>query len=150
MSDFEFFRLTDRPEWKERAALWFHDRWGVPLNAYLESMNACIAGDPIQQWYLCVDQDQIVSGLGEIENDFYNRKDLTPNICAVYTNKEYRCQGLAGKLLQYAVEDNRQRGISPLYLITDHIGFYEKYGWEFLCMVQEDGESEMTRMYIHR
>ncbi len=29
-------------------------------------------------------------------------------------------------------------------------GFYERYGWEFLCMVQGDGEPDMTRMYIHR
>lgn len=24
------------------------------------------------------------------------------------------------------------------------------YGWEFLCMVQGEGEPEMSRMYIHR
>ena len=40
--------------------------------------------------------------------------------------------------------------IPPLYLVTDHTGFYERYGWEFLCMVQGDGEPEKTRMYIHR
>lgn len=41
-------------------------------------------------------------------------------------------------------------GVSPIYLVSDHIGFYEKYGWEFLCMVQGDDEPDMTRMYIHR
>ena len=35
-------------------------------------------------------------------------------------------------------------------LVTDHTGFYERYGWEFLCMVQEDADLQMTRMYIHR
>ena len=49
-----------------------------------------------------------------------------------------------------ALEDMRAEGIAPLYLVTDHAGFYERYGWEFLCMVQGDGEPEMTRMYIHR
>ena len=44
----------------------------------------------------------------------------------------------------------KEKGVSPLYLITDHTCFYERYGWEFLCMVQGDGEEEMTRMYIHR
>lgn len=33
---------------------------------------------------------------------------------------------------------------------TDHTFFYERYGWEFLCMVQGDGEPDMTRMYIHQ
>ena len=48
------------------------------------------------------------------------------------------------------VEDMRSKGITPVYLLTDHINFYERYGWEFLCMVQGDGETELSRMYIHR
>ena len=50
-------------------------------------------------------------------------------------------------LLNLVVEDMRAKGISPLYLLTDHTGFYERYGWKFLCMVQGDGEPEMSRMY---
>lgn len=150
MSSYHIVRLTDRPALKEQAALWFHNRWGIPVNAYLDSMDAALSSDRIQQWYLYLDGNRIIAGLGEIINDFHDRKDLTPNICAVFTDREYRCRGIAGKLLDYAVEDNRKRGISPLYLVTDHTGFYEKYGWEFLCMVQSDGESKMSRMYMHR
>ena len=150
MSSYHIVRLTDRPALKEQAALWFHNRWGIPVKAYLDSMDAALSSDRIQQWYLCLDGNRIIAGLGEIKNDFHDRKDLTPNICAVFTDREYRCRGIAGKLLDYAVEDNRKRGISPLYLVTDHTGFYEKYGWEFLCMVQSDGESKMSRMYMHR
>ena len=50
----------------------------------------------------------------------------------------------------FAVEDMRSKGISPVYLVTDHTNFYERYGWEFFCMVQGDGEPGMTRMYVHR
>ena len=56
----------------------------------------------------------------------------------------------AGKLLDVTVEDLRSNGISPVYLVTDHTGFYERYGWEFFCMAQGDGEPEPTRLYIHR
>ena len=52
--------------------------------------------------------------------------------------------------IQVTVNDLKAKGITPVYLVSDHIGFYERYGWEFLCMVQGDGEPEMTRMYIHR
>ena len=85
-----------------------------------------------------------------IENDFHDRKDLKPNVCAVYTEEAYRGRGIAGKLLNMTVEDLRSKGITPVYLVSDHIGFYEKYGWEYLCNVQGDDEPEMTRMYIHR
>ena len=27
--------------------------------------------------------------------------------------------------------------------------FYERYGWQFYCMVQGDGEEESSRLYIH-
>ena len=42
------------------------------------------------------------------------------------------------------------QGIRTLYLLTDHTGFYERYGWEFYCMVQGDGEEAPSRMYRHR
>ena len=61
-----------------------------------------------------------------------DRKDLTPNVCAVYTEKEYRCKGIAGRLLCMAVEDLRANGISPVYLLTDHVGFYEHYGCSYV------------------
>ena len=113
-------------------------------------MDAYLSKKTEYGWYLCMDGDRIVGGLGVIENDFHDRKDLYPNVCAVYTEAAYRKRGIAGKLLDMAVEDLCSKGISPVYLVTDLTGFYERYGWEFLCMVQGDGENEMSRMYIHR
>ena len=102
------------------------------------------------QWYAAVQGGKIVGGLGVIENDFHDRRDLTPNVCAVYVEEAYRCQGIAGGLLAFVCEDMSRMGIDTLYLLTDHTSFYERYGWEFLCMVQGDGEPAMSRMYIHR
>ena len=150
MSDYKYTNLAEIPSIKDKAAEWFHSKWGVPKEAYLECMDAFLNGETDYGWYLCLDNNKIIAGMGVIENDFHDSKDLTPNVCAVYTEEKYRCQGIAGKLLNMVVEDCRQKGISPVYLITDHTSFYERYGWEFLCMVQGDGEPEMTRMYIHR
>ena len=138
------------PDLKEYAADWFHTKWGVPKEAYLDCMDAYLRGKTEFGGYRCLDEDRIVGGMGVIENDFHNRKDLSPNICAVYTEEEYRNQGIAGNLLNMTVNDLGQKGINPVYLVTNHVGFYERYGWKFLCMVQGDGEPEMSRMYIHR
>ena len=116
----------------------------------MECMEAYLSGETEYGWYLCLDKDRIIGGLGVIENDFHDRKDLSPNVCAVYTEEAHHNKGIAGKLLNMVVADMRGKGITPLYLVSDHIGFYERYGWEFLCMVQGDGEPDMTRMYIHR
>lgn len=117
---------------------------------YLECMEAYLSGKTENGWWLCLYGENIVAGLGVIDNDFHDRKDLTPNVCAVYTEEEHRKKGLAGKLLNKVVDDMANKGVATLYLVTDHIGFYERYGWEFVCMVQGDGEPEKTRMYIHR
>ncbi len=145
-----YITLRDKPEWEEKAAAWFHSKWGVPEEAYIECMTDYLNGATEYGWYLCADGDRIVGGLGVIENDFHDRKDLTPNVCAVYTEEAYRGKGIAGRLLNMAVDDLRSKGVSPVYLVTGHTGFYERYGWEFLCMVQGDGEEHMSRMYSHR
>ena len=150
MKEFQYISLRENPDLMKNAAAWFHSKWGVPQEAYLECMEAYLNKETELGWFLCLENERIVGGLGVIENDFHDRPDLTPNVCAVYTEEGYRCQGIAGKLLNIAVEDLRSKGISPAYLVTDHTGFYERYGWEFLCMVQGDGEPDMTRMYIHK
>ncbi len=144
-------RLVDRPDLKERAAQWFHEKWGIPLEAYRESMEECLTQkSAVPQWYLAMEDGQILGGLGVIENDFHDRKDLAPNVCAVYTEEAKRGQGIAGALLDRVCKDMSDRDIDTLYLVTDHTSFYERYGWEFLCMVQGDGEPELTRMYVHK
>ncbi|MBR3105099.1 MAG: GNAT family N-acetyltransferase [Lachnospiraceae bacterium] len=148
--ELQYRKLRDIPEMKDAAAQWFHDMWGVPKEAYLECMDAYLAGETEYGWYVCLDGDKIVGGLGVIDNDFHDRKDLAPNVCAVYVIEKYRCRGIAGRLLDMAVEDQRAHGISPVYLLTDHVGFYERYGWEFFCEAQGEGEPEPSRLYIHK
>ena len=150
MDIFSYITLREKPQLKDSAAEWFSKRWGVPKEAYLECMDAYLRGETEYGWYICLDDDSVVGGLGVIENDFHDRKDLKPNVCAVWTDEEYRGRGIAGKLLDLVVEDMRSKGITPLYLVSDHVGFYERYGWEFLCMAQGDDEPEMTRVYMHK
>ena len=86
--------------------------------------------------------------MGVIENDFHPRKDLAPNVCAVYTEEDCRGHGIAGKLLDIVCADMKEKGIDTLYLLTDHTSFYERYGWEFYCIIENNGET--SRVYIHK
>lgn len=150
-SAYKIIKLSERRDLKDKAASWFSEKWSVPKTAYLESIQSSFSSDtPIPSWYLCLDRGKIIAGMGVIQNDFHSRKDLTPNVCAVFTEPDYRKQGIAGKLLNYVCNDMAEHGINILYLLTDHTGFYERYGWKFYCMVQGDGEEQASRMYIHR
>ena len=150
MGELAYITLRDRPELEDGAAEWFHGKWGVPKEAYLACMDAYLRGETEYEWVLCLDGEKIVGGMGVIENDFHDRPDLAPNVCAVYTEEAYRGRGIAGRLLEKVVSDMREKGITPLYLATDHKGFYERYGWEFLCEAHSDGEEGTTRIYVRR
>lgn len=151
MQKYGIIKIQEHEEIMEQAAEWFHQKWGIPIEAYRESMLECLKKNAaVPQWYVVLDNQTIIAGIGVIENDFHDRKDLTPNVCAVYVEEAYRNQGIAGEMLQFVCDEFKVRGIDTLYLVTDHTSFYERYGWEFLCMVQGGGEPEMTRMYIHR
>ena len=61
-----------------------------------------------------------------------------------------------GKAMRGLLDVCRQAGASVaggcgahFNLATDHTSFYERYGWQFYCMVQGDGEEEPSRLYIH-
>lgn len=147
----EIIKLREHAEYADVAAAWYHSKWGIPLEAYAKSIADCLSGQSaVPQWYLALEEGNIVGGLGVIENDFHNRPDLTPNVCAVYVEEACRCRGIAGKLLDTVCRDMRSFGIDTLYLITEHTSFYERYGWRFHCMVQGDGEPHLSRMYMHK
>ena len=75
MSEYIYLSLREKPELKDAAAEWFHNKWGVPKEAYLECMTDYLENNTENGWYLCMQGDQIVGGLGVIDNDFHDRKD---------------------------------------------------------------------------
>lgn len=140
--------LTAVPTLLPTLAAWFHDKWGIPYAAYEESMTDALAGQAsVPAWYAILEGDRIIGGAGVIANDFHDRPDLTPNICALYIEPDRRGRGLAGKLLDHICADMKEKGISTLYLLTDHTAFYERYGWEFYCLAYGDGEDTPSHMY---
>ena len=145
---YKIISLCDIPEMKEKMAHWFSEKWGIPYEIYIESMEECLSGKAVPQWYVTLEDNRIIGGIGVIENDFHDRPDLSPNLCALYVEPDKRCEGIAGALLDFAVKDMKGKGISPLYLVTDHTLFYERYGWQFFCNVNSsDG---ISRLYIFR
>lgn len=145
--EYRIINLHECPGLRCRAAEWFCRKWGIPMDEYLSSIDECIAGrGDIPQWYLVMADNEIIGGAGVIDNDFHKRRDLWPNVCALYVEEKCRNRGIAGRLLEHVCRDMAARHVMTLYLVTDHTAFYERYGWEFMCMVQGD-DGNMIRMY---
>ena len=131
--------INDCPAMLEDAVQWFSARWHIPSEAYRDSMTDGLADDAgIPKWYLAMEGERIAGGCGIIANDFHDRPDLTPNLCALWVDEPFRRRGIAGKLLAHAVSETGRMGYDRLYLVTDHTSFYERYGWTFLTMVNGD------------
>ena len=145
--EYDIISLCGQPELFRAAADWFSTKWRVPKQAYLDSMEEgrrSVTGVPA--WYVIMDGEEILAGLGVIANDFHRRPELTPNLCALFVEAPYRRQGLARRLLDRACGDLFAHGIETAYLITDHREFYERCGWHFYTMVQEQNGGQ-ARMY---
>lgn len=60
MNQYRYITLREEPAYKDAAASWFHSKFGVPEEAYLECMNPYLSGETELGWYLCLDGDKIV------------------------------------------------------------------------------------------
>lgn len=150
--DYDIKIISDEPYLENVAAKWFHEKWNIAEETYLESMKAAVSGDnAYPEWYLALDKkDRIIGGAGVIGNDFHDRVDLTPNVCAVYVEESRRNKGIAGEILGFICRDMKKRGIDTLYLVTDLDGFYERYGWEYFCDVTCSGQEKTSKLLVYR
>lgn len=64
-ADIEIIEIRKHGEMAHEAAKWFHAKWGVPLEAYAESIAACLEGRAgVPQWYLPSRSERSLAVLG--------------------------------------------------------------------------------------
>lgn len=81
--------------------------------------------------YLLTDGDKLVSFLTLAERDCVD-VPYRPWIGFAHTAPEYRGYRHVGKLIDHACVVAREHGAARVYLATDHVGLYEKYGFTYL------------------
>jgi len=131
----EIINLRKQPEYQDVAIRYFQKTWGseVSNEVYVDCISHCLTtANPLPNWYLLRDGDQVIGGAGLITNDFISRMDLWPWLCALYVAEERRRQGHAGRLIEYVKSDCAGLGFDRIYLCTDHIGFYERSGFQYI------------------
>lgn len=126
--------IRENPDFKEKAIAYFQNSWRSVLPIIYED---CIhhsigARDNLPQWYLLELNKKIIGCAGLITNDFISRGDLYPWICALFIDKNYRGNAFASLLIEKAEKDSKSFGFEYVYLSTDHVGFYEKYGFKYI------------------
>ena len=133
MCNVRIIAVREHPEYLEKAADYFSSKWGVPRSVYYDCIvNSLTTESPLPRWYLMIKEEKIIGSYGLIANDFISRQDLWPWLCTVYIEESERGQAYGSRLLAHGRHESTKLGYPMVYLNTDHIGFYEKYGWRYI------------------
>lgn len=126
--------VREKPEYKDQVIAYLQKSWNKVLPViYKDCVDHCIeAAHPLPQWYVLEKNDEIIGCAGLVTNDFISRMDLYPWLCALFIDEGHRGHNYGSMLMDKAKEDAGKAGFRHLYLCTDHIGYYEKYGFSYI------------------
>ncbi len=147
MKIINYFDCNDRGHWLSEIK---KSDWGATptLVGFLENGTFFeMLGDGVL--LLLTDGDKLVSFLTFARNDCIDDKSLYPWIGFVFTFPEYRGHRYAGRLIERCEEIAREHNVKNIYICTDHIGLYEKYGFSYLEN-RVDIYGEDSRIYIKK
>ena len=140
--------VRENPEYKDKMIQYFQNSWSEIAPVIYEDCitHSINAKDSLPQWYLLEHNDEIIGCAGLITNDFISRMDLYPWVCAIFIDEKHRGNNYSKLLIEKAKEDSKKAGFKNLYLSTDHIGFYEKFGFSYIGQGYHPWEEE-SRIY---
>ena len=143
MKIFDYFE-NEQPEWIEkiRACDWGAAQFLAELLEQNRFHGVLGSGS----LFIMADGDRLVSFATLTERDCVKDDSLYPWIGFVFTSPEYRGNRYSGEVISAACERAEKQGFDKVWLATDHIGLYEKYGFEYIES-RVDIYGEESRIY---
>ncbi len=130
----EIISIRENPGYKDKAIGYFQRKWPTVYPKIYEDciIHSLTTRNPLPQWYLLENEGEIIGCAGLITNDFISRMDLYPWVCAIFIEEKYRGNNYGSLLIDKAKRDAKDAKFEYLYLSTDHIGYYEKFGFGYI------------------
>ena len=146
MKILEYFEAHDPEHWLRQIKGY---SWGAAkfLAKLLEEgrFHALLGSDG--KLFLLTHGQALVSFATLTAQDCVDDKTMTPWIGFVHTAPEYRGSRRAGLVIDHACAQAAMQGAKQVYIATDHIGVYEKYGFAYLEN-RVDIYGEDSRIYV--
>ena len=130
MNEVKIICVSDNPEYLEKTIRYNCNNWPLDDSIYDDCIrNSIDTEGKLPRWYLMLRGGEIIGSYGLIMNDFISRQDLWPWFAALFVEDSERGKNLGSMLLEHGRKEAEKLGFEKLYLCTEHVGYYEKYGW---------------------
>lgn len=137
----KIYNIKEKEEFLEEVATLTQKMWGskdLTSDEFNEKINKKVEkiknnlDNPFYCKLILVDGNTLIGFISIFPNDCDERKDLFPWYATMYVKKEYRCKGYSKILNNAILEEAKRKGFKRLYLKTDLVNYYEKFGATFL------------------
>ena len=116
----------------EKAKEYCKEKWEKVYGCFAACADESVSAKLLPQTWVVLGDDDGIMGFYQLsEHDLITRKnEFTPFITSLFVDPTMRGGLGTGKmLLDHARYEAAKLGFDKLYLTTDHIGYYEKYGF---------------------
>ena len=137
----KIYNIKEKQEFLREVAELTQKEWGSKTNSkeeFEEKINKKISkiinnfNNPLYCKLVLLDNDILIGFISIFPTDGDERKDLSPWYATMYVKEEFRGKGYSKILNNAILEEAKSRGFEKLYLKTDLINYYEKFGAIFL------------------
>ena len=139
------YNIKDKQEYIEEIANLSKKEWGNTNISPEEYKNSIIntinkiknnLNNPNYCKLILLDKNNLVGFISIFEHDADERQDLSPWYATMFVKQEYRGFGYSKILNNAIINEARKRGFSKLYLKSNLINYYEKFGATYMETLQ--------------
>lgn len=84
-------------------------------------------------------ENKIIGFCTFMKTDYYPENRYSPWISSIFVDEAYRGCQISGKMIETVILYAKEQGFSKVFIPSDMIGFYEKYGFEKIDELQNYG-----------
>lgn len=134
------YNIKDKQEYIKEVAILTQREWGKYANE--EEFNIKIEkkikkiiellDNPSYCKLILLDDKELIGFISIFPSDGEERQDLTPWYATMYVKEEYRGFGYSKILNKAILDETKNRGFDKIYLKTDLVNYYEKFGAKYM------------------
>lgn len=145
----EIISIKEKIEFKQSLISYIEKNWPAVKDFFTEQLEVGLSEEEkVQQTFIMIDNDAIVGFYQFLKHEPIQNQGLTPWIGTLFIDEGYRGMKLSEKFLIHGRKYAGKLGFDKVYLSTDHIQLYEKFGFEEIGL-DIDKWGYPTKIYVN-